>query len=223
MTWLVLLLLSWLWAGTPLAQLFPMPGPGRAPTGGGGGGFTDSFTGTNGASLGANWTNSIQTMTILNNAATGTAGQDSMAGYTAQNLGLNHYSQVTLSVLDPGNNLGPCVRVSGTGATATAYCYFAYGGSDQRDLYRIVNSGFALVTSCVTCGTAAVGDILKLAVTGTAPATITLTRNGSLDTAMGTSGVVTDSTTPITTGTAAGIFVSGNIATVDNFVCNTGS
>lgn len=220
MTWLVLLLLSWLWAGTPLAQMWPNPGPGHAAFGGGGGGpFTDTFTRADGA-LGANWTLNLQTVSISGNAVMGTTGDDAMASYTAQNLGTDHFSQVTLTGITGSDNGGPCVRVSGT----SAYCYHAFP-SEHRELYRINAGTFTvLITTPFTGQVNAVNDTLKLAVSGTgATVTLTMTRNGTLDTGLVAGGTFADTAgTRLTTGNFAGLGMFGSAWRFDTFTCNSG-
>jgi hypothetical protein len=216
MTWLVCMLLAWLWPALVWGQALPFPGPGVKAYAAGAGPFTDTFDRANGA-LGANWTNNVQAHTIVSNVATGTASQDSLSSYTAQNLGTDHYAQVTLGTMTGGDNAGPCVRVSGT----SGYCYYAMSGA-VRSVYRVVSGAWQLVTSATTPQTNTVGDILKLAVSGTgATVTLTLTRNGAADTGLGST-VADTNASRIVTGNFAGISVFGNVWRLDNFQCNTG-
>jgi len=209
------------------AQMHPFPGPGTHGVGGGGGGgpFTDDFTRSNGG-LGGNWTTitGLNAMQIDTLAASGTVIGDSSGAYWSANaLGTDHYAQVSIDRSSGAEGLGPCVRVDTS--TMSGYCWYANGmGATSRDLYRIVSGTFTLLSSS-TSGANTNGDVLKLVVSGTgATVTISCYRNGSLDTSIGTSGVVSDTdATRLTGGTHAGIVADGNSNAVDNFVCNSGS
>src|ERR1051326_9598517 len=91
-------------------QSLPFPGPGTMHSAGGSGPCTGNFNRANGA-LGANWTNNLNSSTIASNVVVGTVGTDNLSSYTAQNLGTDHYAQVTLAV-SSSDNSAPCVRMS---------------------------------------------------------------------------------------------------------------
>lgn len=205
MTWLLAVLLSWLWAGTPLAQLFPVPGPGRAAAGGGGGSTqlaADTFPGANGA-LGANWSTITgeNTLVIVSTAVqVASAGSDGAMRWSAVTWPNDQYAQVTLVTLNNANvGAGPVVRASA--ATNTLYRVTAKGPFGAAAVVRIekfdATGTYSNLTGNVTV-TLAANDVLRLSVTTSGGnAVLTLTRNGTT-----IAGPFTDSTAPITSGQA---------------------
>ena len=186
MTWFVLLLLSWLWAGSPLAQMWPNPGPGRAASGGGAG-FTqlaaDPFGGGNGG-LGANWT-TITSMGIPSVSSGGVianqiGGADSASAYTTITWPNDQYAQVQVTTLASVNvGVGPVVR-SVAGAL-THYRATVKGPFGSTAVIRIEkwNAGtYASLTGNVTI-TLAANDVVRLTVTTSgANAVLTALVNG---------------------------------------------
>jgi hypothetical protein len=184
-----------------------------------GGPFTDDFNRANGG-LGTNWTNVLSTMNVASNAATGTAGQDTLAAWNPNDLTTTHYGQVTIGTFTSTENVGVCVRVSLT--QADGYCYYAYNYGD-RQVYRINAGSFTLLDT--QGGTWATGDTMKITVSGTgATVTLTMYKNGSLDTILGTNGVISDTAAArLVTQTHAGMSVFSATNSVDNFQCNSGN
>jgi hypothetical protein len=133
---------------------------------------TDNFNRADGA-LGANYTTIIGTLGIESNEAASQQAADNVAAYTGASFANDHYAQCKVS--GGGQNGGPAVRISGTGASATYYGLFCRAGNTAI-LYKV--NGSASYTNIGTFSTYAATDVAKLHVVGT---TLTVYKNGVQD------------------------------------------
>lgn len=162
---------------------------------------SDNF---NRASLGANWTLTLNTMAI--NASTDYVGQvsvDTIATWNADVYGNDQESSVTITAISANTHYcGVVVRSSG----GTGYVFFTDGGSGagHTSVQTYNGATFTNVKDIVT--TFAVNDTMKLRIQGT---TWTVFKNGvQIDTG-------TDSTK--TSGGTPGIYAFNNTGRGDNW------
>ena len=211
MTWLLALLLSWLWAGSPLAQMWPNPGPGRAAFGGGGGGSTplagDGFPGGDGA-LSASWgsvTGNAPLVVVSTTARVQAVGGDEASRYTGVAFPNDQYAEVTIIAAASANaGGGPAVRIAAAANTFyRATIKGPLGASAVIRIEKLQAGAYASLTGNVTM-TLAANDVIRLSVTTSgANAVLTATRNGTT-----VAGPVTDNGTvnpPVLASGAAGM------------------
>lgn len=224
MTWLLVLLLSWFWAGTPLAQMWPNPGPGRAAAGGGGGTTqlaTDAFTRADGG-LGANWTTVTGTNApaLVSNGVRDidVGGNDAAARYSAVTWPNDQYAECSITTASSANvGGGPMVRASTTANTYyRATVKGPFGATAVIRIEKFLAGAYSALTSNITL-TLAANDVIRLTVTTSGSnAVLTAYQNG-----VARAGPVTDSTSALTTGQAGiAVFVDAGALTdvvVDNW------
>lgn len=136
---------------------------------------TDPFNGTPGNPLSANWTTQVAGWVIETG---GTTARPSSSGtyqsvfWNADAFNNDQYSEVVISAI--GGQMGPMVRVSGTGSGVNGYWLLGRTGASSY-IYTSTNGTH---TQLVDLGTIAwtAGDTMRLEVSGT---TITAKRNGS--------------------------------------------
>lgn len=144
----------------------------------------DSFTRADASTLGTDWTNVHGTAGITSNTAAEFGSTLAYTMYSADAFNADQWAQITVAAVATSNSFGPCVRLATTGG-GQGYCLIA--NSVSSNIYKV--SGATTFTSLEVIGSAGVGDILKLQIEGTSPATLTAYKNGA---AWGTP--VTDST-----------------------------
>lgn len=162
---------------------------------------TDTFTGTNGDPLSANWTGAgfaIYTNGVIANSPSAWA----MAYWNADAFPDAQYAQLTL-VSRTGGTCSPAVRVQASGVSGYAF----YASNSQRYIAKWVG-GVRTVLSPVA-GAPANGDVLRLEVNGNV---LTPYRNGVVDTEVGT---VEDS--QFSSGSAGLLGYGADGAISDNF------
>ena len=216
MTWLTLLLLSWLLPSALLAQLHPFPGPGRAASGGGAG-FTqlasDTFP-TNGP-LAGNWTTitGADAMTVAAGAVQDAAvdGNDAAARYTAVTWPNDQYAECAIVAASTTNaGAGPIVRASTTANTYyRATVKGPFGATAVIRIEKFLTGVYSSSPSGNVTITLAANDIIRLSVTTSGSnAVLTATQNGVTRVSW------TDSTAAILTGQAGlAVFVDSGAAT----------
>ena len=141
---------------------------------------TDSFTRADGASLGSNWTQLLNTFGIASNKGNAQdSGNSSVVAYwNADAFGNNHYSQAVFAGFGFLGMVGPAVRVTGTTnvlASVNGYFYYGRNSPDSGGISKIVAGA---ETQLVTGLSGFVdGDTLKLEAVGT---TLNAYKNGAL-------------------------------------------
>lgn len=180
------------------------PGPGMPASAGGGGGYSDSFVGSNGTALAthdSNWAsmdsgNVVTVLTIQSNSAEDTgSGGYGMAGamYNASSSDTSQF--VSLPNTDNTAHKFVCVRAGvASGSDKSGYCVglTTLSGSNWT-LLEVLKGGTYLGG---INGTWADGSsyTIKIAASGTSTVTLSVYIGGSL------AGTVTDSTSPYGTG-----------------------
>lgn len=141
----------------------------KAPVLGGGLTRTDDFNRADSGSLGANWTNALNTFSIVSNAAVGQTGVNSVAFWSADNFANDQFSQATI-----GNNLGARgVSVRASTASGGNCYFFTINALGDGEVWKLVAGSFTQLGATITVGTGP-GAVIKLTVSGT-----TLTPNVS--------------------------------------------
>ncbi len=138
---------------------------------------TDNFDRANAASLGANWSDPGSNWGILSNQASSQATGDTAEATTwsANSFGANQYSKATIKSL---GLTAVVVRCSGTNAGGTLRLYrFTVSNSTTGTITRIDPSA-GTVSLLSIPGTYAIGDVIYLEASGTAPTTLTAKLNG---------------------------------------------
>jgi len=172
---------------------------------------TDTFTGTDGASIGNNWTMARNGFVIASNQAVGSTDDDCYAYWSADAFAANQYSRATIQGLTANAQYkGMVVRAAGTGASFRGYACYTDGsaGAGHTEIIKLTGGVSSSLKAIATTFTA--GDVMELRATGTTTTTIALYRNGSLVDA------VDDSSSPWTDG-APGITVYGQTVGIDNW------
>lgn len=125
--------------------------------------ITDDFNRANAGTLGANWTDTVPGMGIVNNRARANGATSyNFSYYSGSAWDGNHTSQVTLSAVI-GNMAGPTVRQQA--GSDTCYMLFCFPYLNTVQLYKnIAGTKTMLVDYGVG---SADGDVMKLEVSGT--------------------------------------------------------
>lgn len=174
---------------------------------------TDTFTGTNGATLqtySANWTDQTHPAKIQNNGVQGDASSYSTAFWSADVFNADQYSQaIYLS-----GTCGVVVRASGSDDFYMLDCNDS-GGTTSR-IYKHTSGGFTQIGSDLGV-TWSNGNGMKLDATGTG----TVTLKAYKDTGGGYAQVgsdCVDASSPLNSGSAGVMaLTAGGAATLDNW------
>ncbi len=176
---------------------------------------SSTFTGSNGASLGSNWTAGLSTTQIRGNAATGANSSDDWDAYwNADSFAADQYSKATIMAVSNGAHYaGVIARASGASGTFKCYQCVTDGasGSGHTEIAKVTNGSFTSLKAVATTFTA--GDIIEIRCSGTTTTTIAMYKNGALVDS------VTDSSTPHTSGAAGivGFHRDLTVGTVDDW------
>jgi hypothetical protein len=134
----------------------------------------DNFNRANGG-LGSNWSSQFGTLSVTSNAATGASGTN-ISYYTALSLQADQFVEMRVSTAPGSDNLGMCMRCSGTGASFQGYLVFVK--NTEYDIYRVAGATPTFTAiSGGNAGTFAAGDIIRGDVVGTS---IRFYQNGTL-------------------------------------------
>lgn len=138
----------------------------KIASGGGGQVASDTFTGTDGASLSANWTTNWGSFIINTNAAASNASGASCAAYwNANTLNDRQYAELVAVAQSNGQFIGPAVRMQ-TGTTASTRTY-ASAVWDSSNMYvsTFVNDAQNVIAGPITGP--GVGVLVRIEADGT--------------------------------------------------------
>lgn len=133
---------------------------------------SDDFNRANGA-LGANWTDQAiggggEVVQIVSNAISGSVGGPAVAAsyYSGTAFGNDQSAQLTITV-GPGmfSHIGPTVRASGTGGSATFYYLDYYPANPSMALKKRVGGSLSTIQDFFSV-TLTDGDVIKISVSG---------------------------------------------------------
>lgn len=131
-----------------------------------------------------------------------------------QALNNNQYVQVKMVTVTTDGRMGIGVRLTGSAATFCGYGFTISGTGNYCAIVKFTN-GVATTIGATGTANASLNDVFKMTVVGS---TITVYKNGSAFTSVGTNGVVTDAT--YSTGKAGLVgFGTYNDANADLFEC----
>jgi len=134
---------------------------------------TDSFTGTNGSALSANWTANHGTFNIQNNSAcSASGGSTELAHWNADVFGNDQYAQGNISLSGTsGDKVGLAVRVAASAETGYVFqCQGPQGSANGCTLFRGVAGSYTQLGSTWTSPTS--GDLMQITVTGSGTSTV---------------------------------------------------
>jgi len=155
--------------------------------------YTDNFnTYSDGVLVGkGSWISGLNTMRVIDHEVVEYTDDDNCAAIFDQELDNDQYAQIKLVLInnEEDNFLGPIVRASGSGGTFKCYFLIIAYNVQYLGKFDATGSGWSSFGNADTTAPSA-NDIFKLEVDGT---TLTAYKNGSVYTAVGTSGVATDS------------------------------
>jgi hypothetical protein len=164
---------------------------------------TDAFTAASDAALqtySSNWTINMGGFNVsaASDYVQSDTGDYSAAHWNADTFSADQYAQVKVSLRATSSDwVGPAVRAAASGGTFYGVFASTNYGDPQVFLSKLVSGS---VTDLASVGlTLTAGDVIRLEVTGTAPATLTVKRNGTAITGLTS---ISDSSSPLTAGYA---------------------